>query len=101
MAVHSGPSSNSLLTKPKVRGKDIPIVHRVVRTFPEVEGKAKKVKEITVYASEYSVCTQDSVLTSIDSNSTPSHMLLTKVCFSVQSAFHRLGADLVCFSPTG
>lgn len=33
-----------------VRGKDIPIVHRVVRTFPEVEGKGskKKVKEITV-----------------------------------------------------
>jgi signal peptidase I len=36
-----------------VRGKDIPIVHRVVRTFPEVEGRAnaKKVKEITVYVS--------------------------------------------------
>lgn len=35
-----------------VRGKSIPIVHRVVRTFPEVEGRAsaKKVKEITVYA---------------------------------------------------
>jgi signal peptidase len=35
-----------------VRGKDIPIVHRVVRTFPEVEGRvnARKVKEITVYA---------------------------------------------------
>jgi signal peptidase len=34
-----------------VRGKSIPIVHRVVRTFPEVEGRAsaKKVKEITVY----------------------------------------------------
>ncbi|KAJ5467656.1 Signal peptidase I [Penicillium sp. IBT 31633x] len=33
-----------------VRGKDIPIVHRVVRTYPEVEGRAnaKKVKEITV-----------------------------------------------------
>lgn len=31
-----------------VRGKDIPIVHRVVRTFPEVEGASKKVKEITV-----------------------------------------------------
>ncbi|KAJ5105860.1 Signal peptidase I [Penicillium alfredii] len=43
-----------------VRGKDIPIVHRVVRTFPEVEGSAKKVKEITV----------DSAPTS--------HMLLTK-----------------------
>ncbi|KAJ5174628.1 Signal peptidase complex catalytic subunit sec11 [Penicillium canariense] len=42
-----------------VRGKDIPIVHRVVRTYPEVEGKAKKVKEITV-------------------DSAPSHMLLTK-----------------------
>ncbi|KAF5866337.1 Signal peptidase complex catalytic subunit [Aspergillus alliaceus] len=43
-----------------VRGKDIPIVHRVVRTFPEIEGKAKKVKEIT------------------DSSSTPNNMLLTK-----------------------
>ncbi|KAJ5861320.1 ubiquitin-conjugating enzyme/RWD-like protein [Penicillium soppii] len=45
-----------------VRGKDIPIVHRVVRTYPEVEGRAsaKKVKEITV-------------------DTTPeSHMLLTK-----------------------
>ncbi|CAG7965538.1 unnamed protein product [Penicillium nalgiovense] len=33
-----------------VRGKSIPIVHRVVRTFPEVEGRAsaKKVKEVTV-----------------------------------------------------
>lgn len=35
-----------------VRGKDIPIVHRVVRSYPEVEGKAKKVKEITVYVSD-------------------------------------------------
>ena len=51
MTVHPNPSSSSLLTKPKVRGKDIPIVHRVVRTFPEVEGKTKKVKEITVYVS--------------------------------------------------
>ncbi|KXG46924.1 Peptidase S24/S26A/S26B/S26C [Penicillium griseofulvum] len=45
-----------------VRGKDIPIVHRVVRTFPQVEGRAnaKKVKEVTV-------------------DTTPtSHMLLTK-----------------------
>ncbi|KAJ5384561.1 Signal peptidase I [Penicillium concentricum] len=45
-----------------VRGKDIPIVHRVVRTFPQVEGRvsAKKVKEITV-------------------DTTPNtHMLLTK-----------------------
>ena len=33
-----------------VRGKDIPIVHRVVRTFPEIEGKTKKVKEISEYA---------------------------------------------------
>ncbi|GIJ87894.1 signal peptidase complex catalytic subunit [Aspergillus pseudoviridinutans] len=34
-----------------VRGKDIPIVHRVVRTFPQIEGKAKKVKEVTEAAS--------------------------------------------------
>lgn len=32
-----------------VRGKDIPIVHRVVRTYPEIEGKTKQVKEITEY----------------------------------------------------
>jgi hypothetical protein len=38
-----------------VRGKDIPIVHRVVRTYPEVEGRvnAKKVKEITVYGFSF------------------------------------------------
>lgn len=37
-----------------VRGKSIPIVHRVVRTFPEVEPVgAKKVKEITVYVLVY------------------------------------------------
>lgn len=83
MTVYSGPRSDSPLTRTKVRGKDIPIVHRVVRTFPEVEGKAKKVKEITVYVSKWSRCTPDSVLTCIDSDSTPSHMLLTKVCFSV------------------
>ncbi|KAL5043792.1 hypothetical protein BDW71DRAFT_216152 [Aspergillus fruticulosus] len=44
-----------------VKGKDIPIVHRVVRTFPEVEGKKEKtVKEVTV------------------SSPTPPNMLLTK-----------------------
>lgn len=32
-----------------VKGKDIPIVHRVVRTYPEIEGKTKKVKEIPEY----------------------------------------------------
>lgn len=37
-----------------VRGKDIPIVHRVVRTFPEVESKAKKVKEIARYVPIHS-----------------------------------------------
>ncbi|EAW21282.1 signal peptidase complex catalytic subunit SEC11 [Aspergillus fischeri NRRL 181] len=43
-----------------VRGKDIPIVHRVVRTFPQIEGKAKKVKEVT------------------EASSVPPNMLLTK-----------------------
>ncbi|GAQ04200.1 signal peptidase complex catalytic subunit SEC11 [Aspergillus lentulus] len=43
-----------------VRGKDIPIVHRVVRTFPQIEGKAKKVKEVT------------------ETSSVPPNMLLTK-----------------------
>ena len=39
-----------------VKGKDIPIVHRVVRTFPEVEGKAKNVKEAEEYVYFYSPC---------------------------------------------
>lgn len=39
-----------------VRGKDIPIVHRVVRTFPEVEGKAKNVKEVSEYVFSYGLC---------------------------------------------
>ncbi|EAL92299.1 Signal peptidase complex catalytic subunit [Aspergillus fumigatus] len=43
-----------------VRGKDIPIVHRVVRTFPQIEGKAKKVKEVN------------------EASSVPPNMLLTK-----------------------
>ncbi|KAE8350642.1 ubiquitin-conjugating enzyme/RWD-like protein [Aspergillus coremiiformis] len=43
-----------------VRGKDIPIVHRIVRTFPELDGKTKKVKEIS------------------KSSPTPNNMLLTK-----------------------
>lgn len=36
-----------------VRGKDIPIVHRVVRTFPEIERKTKKVKEISEYVQPF------------------------------------------------
>ncbi|OJI99942.1 hypothetical protein ASPVEDRAFT_60761 [Aspergillus versicolor CBS 583.65] len=44
-----------------VKGKDIPIVHRVVRTFPEVEGKKEKtVKEVP------------------ESSPIPPNMLLTK-----------------------
>ena len=39
-----------------VKGKDIPIVHRVVRTFPEVEGKAKNVKEVSEYVFSYGFC---------------------------------------------
>jgi signal peptidase len=69
-----------------VRGKDIPIVHRVVRTYPEIEGKAKKVKEVTVYVLDtiWKLFGVDSLgLASVltrSSNSTPnSHMLLTKV----------------------
>ncbi|KAJ6166876.1 hypothetical protein N7470_002323 [Penicillium chermesinum] len=37
------PDARYVLTPPK----DIPIVHRVVRTYPELENKTKKVKEIT------------------------------------------------------
>lgn len=33
-----------------VRGKDIPIVHRVVRTFPEIDARTNRVKEFTMYA---------------------------------------------------
>lgn len=65
-----------------VRGKDIPIVHRVVRTFPEVEGKAKKVKEIEeyvyisalvglVYLIVANVCL-------FSASTVPNNMLLTK-----------------------
>ncbi|KAL3453350.1 signal peptidase complex catalytic subunit sec11 [Aspergillus insuetus] len=43
-----------------VKGKDIPIVHRVVRSFPEVEGKRKTVKEVP------------------ESSPVPPNMLLTK-----------------------
>lgn len=32
-----------------VKGKDIPIVHRVVRTFPEVDSKTKRVVEPSEY----------------------------------------------------
>lgn len=65
-----------------VRGKDIPIVHRVVRTFPEVEGRvnAKKVKEITVYGFSFLGYT---LANSGLRDTTPdTHMLLTKVCFT-------------------
>lgn len=64
-----------------VRGKDIPIVHRVVRTFPEVEGRGnvKKVKEITVYGLQSP--TYDLWLIASFSDTTPdTHKLLTKVC---------------------
>ncbi|THC95288.1 hypothetical protein EYZ11_005243 [Aspergillus tanneri] len=50
-----------------VKGKDIPIVHRVVRTFPEIEGKAKKVKEVSEYVQLAPVA-----------SSVPNNMLLTK-----------------------
>ncbi|KAJ5625766.1 signal peptidase complex catalytic subunit SEC11C [Penicillium lagena] len=62
-----------------VRGKDIPIVHRVVRTLPEVEGSSvKKVKEITLYVLHQET---SGVIWSDNGcrNSAPnSHMLLTK-----------------------
>jgi signal peptidase len=70
-----------------VRGKDIPIVHRVVRSFPEVEGKAKKVKEITVYVLDNFMFTASYALMQNSSDSTPSHMLLTKVCLVTSTAF--------------
>lgn len=69
-----------------VRGKDIPIVHRVVRTFPEVEGKAKKVKEVTEYVyfppPSFVLCAwleaiANKVISS-SSSSAPNNMLLTK-----------------------
>lgn len=36
-----------------VKGKDIPIVHRVVRTFPEVEGRKRTIKEVPEYVALY------------------------------------------------
>ena len=32
-----------------VRGRNIPIVHRVVRTFPPIDGKTKKVLDNSEY----------------------------------------------------
>lgn len=65
-----------------VRGKDIPIVHRVVRTFPEVEGKAKKVKEVEEYvyvsalvAFVYLIVANVYPLSAL---TVPNNMLLTK-----------------------
>lgn len=43
-----------------VRGKDIPIVHRVVRTYPEVDAKTKKVKAVPGYVLCF--CTSCSIL---------------------------------------
>lgn len=78
-----------------VKGKDIPIVHRVVRTFPEVDAKAKTVKEITVYVRSVSVAIPVNscrlsgwVLTIASSDTAPnSHMLLTKVRRPLSHAF--------------
>lgn len=80
-----------------MRGKDIPIVHRVVRSFPEVEGKAKKVKEITVCVDGNFINMTDCVLMQKYSDSTPSHMLLTKVCLVTSTAawiFSELTSDV-------
>ncbi|KAL4810017.1 signal peptidase complex catalytic subunit sec11 [Aspergillus unguis] len=48
-----------------VKGKDIPIVHRVVRTFPEVEGKKEKVVKVP----ESSETAPNMMLTKGDNNS--------------------------------
>ncbi|KAL3482344.1 ubiquitin-conjugating enzyme/RWD-like protein [Aspergillus californicus] len=47
-----------------VKGKDIPIVHRVVRTFPEVEGRKKTIKEVP----ESSAIRPNMLLTKGDNN---------------------------------
>lgn len=65
-----------------VRGKDIPIVHRVVRTFPEVEGKAKKVKEVEEYVYLSALVAFLSLVVaniySFSASTVPNNMLLTK-----------------------
>ena len=69
-----------------VQGKDIPIVHRVVRTFPEVDSKTKKVKDVSKYVYLFfpspllKLLYWSLALTSrnISSETEPSHMLLTK-----------------------
>lgn len=64
-----------------VRGKDIPIVHRVVRTFPQIEGKAKKVKEVNeCVLHSASICCEQFLTRRIchRASSVPPNMLLTK-----------------------
>lgn len=70
-----------------VQGKDIPIVHRVVRTFPEVDAKTKKVKVVSEYVfcfiSFQVYCLRlrlelSLMISNLRSETQPSHMLLTK-----------------------
>ena len=65
-----------------VRGKDIPIVHRVVRTFPEVEGKAKKVKEVEEYVYLSALVAFVYLIVAnvypLSASTVPNNMLLTK-----------------------
>lgn len=65
-----------------VRGKDIPIVHRVVRTFPEVEGKAKKVKEVKEYVYLSALVAFVYLIVAnvypLSASTVPNNMLLTK-----------------------
>ena len=67
-----------------VQGKDIPIVHRVVRTFPEVDAKTKKVK-VLKYVYEFFSLLLKRLFWSLllmfrdaSSETEPSNMLLTK-----------------------
>lgn len=59
-----------------VHGKDIPIVHRVVRTFPEVDTKTKNIKEVSGCVSRCYICI--AVANGNCRSDDPSHMLLTK-----------------------
>ena len=71
-----------------VRGKDIPIVHRVVRTFPEVEGKTKNVKEVSEYVFSYGLCVlllaMRFVMVTVTNNTTLLYLVL-RLCLTTCS----------------
>ncbi|KAL1857871.1 Signal peptidase complex catalytic subunit [Paecilomyces lecythidis] len=61
-----------------VKGKDVPIVHRVVRTFPEVESKGKKGKKSTSMPAPVGPGESHMLLTKGDNNPASDEELYAK-----------------------